>query len=44
MDIDRIPTKRLTAAIDQLADAGMRRLVELRYVRGIAVKVVQKPI
>ena len=38
MDIDRIPTKRLQAAIDQLPDADMRRLVELRYVRGMAVK------
>ncbi len=41
MDIDRIPTKRLQAAIDQLADADMRRLVELRYVRGLAVKEVR---
>ena len=40
MDIASIPTKRLEAAIDQLADADMRRLVELRYVRGLTVKAV----
>ena len=38
MDIATIPTKRLEAAIDQLADADQRRLVTLRYVRGLAVK------
>ena len=42
MDISRIPTKRLTAAIDQLPDADMRRLVTLRYVRGLAVKEIVK--
>ena len=42
MDIDSIPTKRLETAIDQLADADMRRLIELRYVEGMAVKEIAR--
>ena len=44
MDIASIPTKRLEAAMDQLPNADMRRLVELRYVRGLRDREIQKPI